>query len=652
MRLTINHHPIDLDEKAKVNLTLINPAFDEALVARVFTFPFTLPTTGANARALGHAYRLDVRAAETVLPASIQLDSGLTVDGSATIGTVRNNRIEATFKNAPRVSADVLNDTKLNEIMGALVVPQTVLPYWKYAFIPTPFALSFEIYMVINGETYGSTIYVPANYPAALAQLAADINVDYPGMATYNASNNTIDIFPTLEQLPIDVYTPPQTLQDPYGRTDLLNEYEFRTLGQSRLTNFKDFIDGALVTPLEEVTFPMVKMARLFHSGEQTKNPFHKGAINANRDYSYLVTNAQSEDLANGYSYPIIPFLRIPYILDRIADRLGLTGWGIVGYDNSLFEKAYLYNGVCLEDSQRERKIEFWRNTFDVGQPLDPNFPILYAEFVQYLYYATEIDLNNHVPDISIKTFLNEFCKLLNVWIDVRTDQMVLTPKVNQMRNSATDITQFVTEEYEMERSTGPDTQLAWANDPNDGYPRAPTELLPVGDGTPFYLPAPMPMASISTRLYGSISTVGTNYIGKSTVFGITANSNNAIRINFDVMEYYSGGNGGEWQGLTSTHYGIDAAGVRFSDIDLELPGEYGLYDRFWREWMPILRADDLTLYSFMPTARISNLQEWIFTKMILYHNQGQTTLLPAEISISEAADDRDSLIKLTLKKI
>ena len=59
--LTYKGKLVELRPGARLNITGSNPAFDPAAAGRVFSFPFSVPVSPANAAVFKHLQRLDAK---------------------------------------------------------------------------------------------------------------------------------------------------------------------------------------------------------------------------------------------------------------------------------------------------------------------------------------------------------------------------------------------------------------------------------------------------------------------------------------------------------------------------------------------------------------------------------------------------------------
>ncbi len=242
IELNINGQPIDLDTRSRVQLSAHNPAFDDVLVARAYSFPFTIPCSDANLHALGHINRLDARISAISLPASVRVGGGTEWQGVVEFGTITDARVELVFKNKPRLRADDLNNTLLNTIMPVIEIEQVHLPFWKIILLP---ALGGQEHTVtINGEEYSVTSTGPGDMVTASNTLAALINIDYPGTASVDIATESIMIAPDAQtSLAFSI-----TIDNSTIAID-----EFETTGHARLRSFMSFVDNLLLLPSEKL---------------------------------------------------------------------------------------------------------------------------------------------------------------------------------------------------------------------------------------------------------------------------------------------------------------------------------------------------------------------------------------------------------------
>lgn len=626
IRLELNNTALSLDEKARLTIRLHNPAFDTALVSRAYSFPFSIPATGKNLRALGHINRIDVRPINEQLAAQLTSSAGKVIGGFVEVGSVRSNRIELTFKNEARNVLDTLSALNIQDIMPLHVIPQTVLPFWEVrplAITGTPANA-----IAINGETYTPLTNTTADEIGN--SLAFFINVDYPGIATYN---NTTEIL-RIEPGDVDVWDISYT-------TNEFVDVDSVTVGQAREQNFRAWIESLLVTPDARFAFPQVYAPVFYSENGENRNPTYQRYLNWNRNGVYNSFVSYQDDETKGLKRPFIPFLRIAYILDAIAMAAGFTGWEDEAVPRVELEKMLCFNNVALEAYSTERA-EGDRFADDVSNPPSENLSV-------YNYHAHTINVGAHAPGMTASAFLKAYATLRNARIEVEDNYLKFVSKKEQILNAPRDWSEFLTVDYELDGQQGEDLTYQFEAVEGDTYVPPSDQLEPKGQGTKIInLPRPLSDEVRSVGLGGNAIFCVTEHRAQSERFGIKqsitnlrpfwhAVSDTVPQSVIDTVQTY----------LMSTHLEKDATGTIIFPFALELIHEGdNLYDIFFKDWAAVERGRGCTFYLTLPIHRLTNVENWTNGRIYLYHDMGQSTVVPTTIEV-QVRGARQGLVKM-----
>lgn len=635
--LKINGKPIDLDEKSKVTLTVANPAFDEVLVQRAYSFPFTIPATGNNLHVLRHINRLDaVYADGLVLEATLSVGESLFV-GAVTIGTIRSRRIEITFKNLERNYAEEFGKVRLSDVLGVVEIPTPNIPEHNFRIRPgfnpgigggTPITYPYNQPIYINGTPYNLVVSATGVNLGDWLDLVDAINLDYPNVAEYILPDGILRLRPgyTYPDFNI-VFNQGFWLWETMPRLPLV---------VARGGNFNTWIDGLIANPIPELSFPMHHAPLFCTERGASKNPLYDGYVNLNRDGDYLISEATNE----GIRYMKTPFVRLSHILASISDFFGFGGWAIDQYTEGELYELLIYNNVTI-DAQGKAYFIPWvdpsSNGFEFTQQGVDSIDGTY-----YTFYADKITLSDHLPDMTVYDFVKAVGAVFNARIDTTRNVLHFVPKVEQLLTSESDMTRFVTDEYEVQPQSG-SYFLRFAEDKEDSYIPAPTpvQLDSVGTGTTAVeVPRPLYDTEVNSRKFGNLRMAVTNRAAKSTTIGVNGARIDKLRLVWGTTTIpYSVGLSGNAPIYHATHLETDITGtIAVHPFPLELSDrvETGIYNRYYKEWMPILRARDVTFYLFMPKNRISVLEQWIKSRFLLKLPMGQVICLPKTIEMSE----------------
>jgi hypothetical protein len=635
IELYINQTYIELDDKSQVQVQAFNPATDEVLVSRAFSWPFSVPATGANMHALSHVNRLDALHASIELPARVRIGGGAECIGIVEMGSITRDRVELTFKNNARLLSDKLKEMRIKDLMPVVDIPVIVLPFWHFQLSQANEFFEdgvMAIVIWINGvdyiytdpasyfvdaPTWDTFIHTAANWVVAL------INADYPGLASYNPATFKLELNPiaTSPDLAVAFTYPPNS--------NIGITLEYRTQGHARRDNFEAFVEGLLSVPDERLFFPAVKARDFFKDKLEEKNSKYTGLLNENIVGQYATYDYYYLSEADGIAYPKMPFVPVAYVLKRISEALGYNGaYQVLQYDAQDVARMGIWNNVQLEGVTNEA----------------PRARIPYEEYLEekqlggWLHYATQIDLANHLPDVSAADFLVSLCSVFNAYISDSDARLDLRCKSDQMLNAPIQATRYMTLDYEYTPSIA-DVQIKISTDPDDLLEVA-GQLEPVGTGDiVLEVARPLPDEVYERKRYGKLSLASTLMQGQSELLGLKQEVKQLryfLTTTSDTDPYVLSSVGSVFH---ATHYARNAQGVAFSPFQLEIPdvaGEIGLYNQFYRAWMPVLRGYEAVVYLNMPAHRVSILQEWVTVRMAIAIDMGQVMLLPSSLELGE----------------
>ena len=333
LALRINNTDLlDIDPATALSVTLANPALDPQGIARTYSYPIRIPLTPANRVALHHQNRLDSRSRGSYIPQDISLDCIPFETGRAYIEEHTDRHSEITFQNADLTSIDALANIKIRDLLGVIAIPQTEKTRYVLTAAGGP-----NFLITINGVLYSAGgLGVPR--ADALNALAADINADYPGIASYNVG---------LDQFILT--TDAETFVVSYSVADFSLVSE-QTLSDAREKNLQAYITAAAAGTYP-VAFPVV------YAPEFYPRPLdYRFYVNHRIDNTYL-TNGYG--IAFGWATTYVPFVRLRYLLDLIATELGITDivFDLPTEQAADLDSILIYNNVTLDNLRRENSV-------------------------------------------------------------------------------------------------------------------------------------------------------------------------------------------------------------------------------------------------------------------------------------------------------
>jgi hypothetical protein len=196
----------------------------------------------------------------------------------------------------------------------------------------------------------------------------------------------------------------------------------YMNISEARQRNFTEFLkDSVLTTPREDVSF-----AYMYNPLFYEKNTLFQGGINhATLNSTWGVGQNDSVVDPGNWRYNFVPFVRVRYILTKIAVAIGLPEIeGDFAEFVELMDDLILYNNYALDDEVRE-----WQ------------FKVSTAEvFERYMnVHATSITLSNHVDDITAREFLRDFCETFNLTWREKQGRLLFSQK-DQMLKQVSDL--------------------------------------------------------------------------------------------------------------------------------------------------------------------------------------------------------------------
>lgn len=184
-----------------------------------------------------------------------------------------------------------------------------------------------------------------------------------------------------------------------------LTDYQVEADIAGYTTDFSTFVNSyiSVTPPTEKIRFPVVFNANLY--GESIKqgegiNLMDSGGLIVN-DPNWGFNNSATLQIRNYNS--IQPFIRLKYVLDKIATYFGFT-WTGDFYTDMEVDNMLLWNSAPLDVAQKfigETKFVFWKRSFDISE-LVPDITVV--EFLKRLQsrYNLGIFYNEPIGQVQI----------------------------------------------------------------------------------------------------------------------------------------------------------------------------------------------------------------------------------------------------------
>lgn len=388
LRLRLDTTYLDLDPDDSLTLNIHNPLFDAGGAEALYSFPFQLPATPRNLDALSHANRLDNSSnLTTYAGAVLELDGIPFEHGVLELddqGFTADN-ITATFKNVVPALFEQLDNLKLTNLLETVAIPSVTDAYWVFALsVPPSTGVTYTI--IINTLAY--TFVAPGSVPnAAVTQaLALAINAAHPGLADTGFNDDLILYSEGVNGVAIDV---PNLVN--------LDDPAAVTLGEAAQLDLHAFVDSLAITPDDRLTFPYLYWKKFYKNLVTGYNDRHNVWVDGE-----MILNEPSLTKLE-WTTSFIPLVRVPYILDQIAAAIPeyfTVHQGFFAADDG--SELIVLNNRCLDLLYYDR------------------YPNNGGGVFKYLNgFKADIDLNEHVPEMSAGDFFRRLLEQFALYIRI-----------------------------------------------------------------------------------------------------------------------------------------------------------------------------------------------------------------------------------------
>lgn len=598
---------LEFQPDVRMNVVTVNPAFDQSVVGRAFSYPFTLPRTSANLSKLRHFSRLDARYRENEFPARVYLDGGLFQVGALTVTEITED-IEVTFSNQERRLVDYFSKLKIRELMETVDVPQTIEPQWTWVLAGGGPISIFKLQ--INDEDYAVATTSEDVAGPALVDLINDV---YPGVASYEPAGNFLYLNPGWDYDPFIVRSCPN-----WG----MQIGSFTNLAEARMENFLAWVSGLRETPPDWGAFPLVLWDDFyrFDSGESAD----RIGLNGNSVNSIVGTPGIGYPAKGNDEWPqqkrwartYVPFVRMKYVLDQIMGAVDqLTGWVGEIYEQDDTAALLVFNNFSL-DAVRQ---DYWP---------DNDFDALVDD--KYLNcFRSKVVLSQHVPSITGLAAIERFCLVRNLYIVTDGGTSVqFKRRLDQIIDVPRDWRPFLQKERRVLVKPREGVGLKYEDEPLEEYMDA-TQLQPFGEDGGIQTEI---TGTLFDKLYTSLGVTfrncATDMPGQSDEWKEGGGEDALMRFLFDrgVVDPDGDDTNRYWR---SSHTDLAPDGVtQVGDYTLEISGDSGLYNRFWRRWLELQDRPTADLYFVLPAAEIIRMSKWTNARVKIYDPQGDVTLV------------------------
>lgn len=402
LELKIQNTAVDLETTASIALSFNCPAFDADSVQRAWSLPFRLPLSPKNRLFFKNLNRLDTRSIADSIAAKVVGDGQDLATGVYAIETATPQMLDGHFENTPLKGLKGLSNQQLQNLLPTIEIPQTQTAVWILSVRPPQIT---NIYRVeIDGHEFrpsGST------HTQVGEQLRDSINLHFgETIATWNLPDITLSI-------PADGRSLRVRVEDPVNYNGIVitnNSYSHAGAIQA---NFLNFVSASLANPRADVSFGLLHNADLYEGKNTDFSGWVNFAQSENGNTYWQVGKSDPTLAVENFAHTYVPFVRVSYIFQKIADYLGVPSATGLFDEWQELSTLVVYNNYTLDAVQQD-------------------YELYELKFVNT--HAKIIDLKNHVPDMTAREFLSDFCETFNLWWQVENGQLVFRKKVNILR--------------------------------------------------------------------------------------------------------------------------------------------------------------------------------------------------------------------------
>ena len=373
-----------------LSITYKTPCFDVDSIERGYSMPFRIAQIPAIETALKNKKRLDSKADYQNVSAKLHF-ANTSKQGVFAINNSENGFYDGNFRSESRATVANFEKVKLSDILLTIEIPQTVENKWYFQIRPQNIATGYS--MNINGEPFSSN---------TAASFAADINTRFGENVATAVSSIEVQLVPLSTGVGYSIvnYTPYYN-----GITLSANS---RTKAGAMRENCMIFIRNALLTPRSDVAFPMIYAPNLY----EKNNPNFEGFVNFAEKMPtiWVLGDSAPQTESKKWSFPFIPFVRVPFILLKIAQRMGIEAIDGDFEEWQEMQQLCIFNTNTLDNEMRDYEFEELKYTNAL---------------------KTEIRPSDHLEDMTITDFLRRFCGYFGLYWRIEGAKMVFGKKEN-----------------------------------------------------------------------------------------------------------------------------------------------------------------------------------------------------------------------------
>lgn len=679
----------DQKPDASVSIEVNNPIVDPDHTARAFALSLNFPPSVKNDAAFQHAYRFDDAQPRTADPITIVVDNAPLIDANMSLTDISTEGYATTLKNDERELLDKLNDLKLSDVLGTFTMPTTRQAYdewrivvqnlplddngafWRitigtnefeaypnhdpFAHLTTlinnvypnlctpyrhleyltlrsnstiPLDPSACAYLVPTHRPRTATIAPPqyvfqladpdpqqgyivwqirlgsdlfefdSNETGVLLKFHNAINAKYPNLSIYNVQNEFNRML-VLSPLSADVDKLVNATLSEYNPDVLL--ISMRSFAEYEAEIVASFIQDNYENDTLPFCFPLVHNP-LFYEGKAA----YKGFVN---EVSHIMESGILPQTAKDMEMStLVPFVRYVHVLEKIGEKIGLPVAGEL-ISHAEFRQIHVYNVQSID------KAAEWQI---IGSQ---------TRFVNS--YKSTFALSDHLPDMSAKEFVNQFCEGFGQSYRLKDGQLRFYYKMKQIAQPRRNWTpRLVTGSEKIEWKDRKGFKIKLTTDQNDTTAHA--QHYDIGKAGDFVI-LPFGVTAVGNATYtDSYGVSQTVFCMKTTQRGNSRSD--ILRLVFDRGSQF-------WGFRFATPgkvYGSNTAG----DWSLADVAEH--YNRFLKNVIELSQADPITLIAMLSPDDVRDFQRGDYSRIVATTENGALNALIETIQLRINNKDLD----------
>ena len=582
--IRIKNTYLDQNPKSSVSIQMNNPIFDTDGFPRTWTLPFTLPLTPTNRIALGYPELINFAGQKKYTNAVLYIEGLPFETGTLTITDVSDKYIKVVFQNAELSFLDSLSKIKINEILETVNIPQTNMSQIILGFDAIPNNYSININN-INFEVIATN---PITYPDvidAVGAMSLLINAQFPDFASVNTPNKLILAPQNNETLNL-IQIQNMTLESN------------ASTAEANQQNLTSFVENIIQNGDSKMSFVTIFNDAFY----ENSNPAFEGYINYYEDGA-LKQNV--EEVSLQFKHTVIPFVRISYIFQQIVANSDIKAIAGIFYNLADTQQLILYNNYALDLISKTIEPIGGGNIYING-------------------YKPTINLNEHVPEITALEAL-QLLDFANVYFSIQGETLHIKKKIDQLLQPAIDWTKKAEPDYSIAFNEREGFSLEYPDDESDTATIAnqlteikiapAKEQITISVGTIF---------EDNRFVYLNPSGFGWKIpilIQKGSSDELKTGQNKTeIKLLFD-RGLQQNGRGNTYP--FGTHKDKNHNGDTIGIYTLDWSGPTGLYETFWKQYLPLLQGDTVTKNIRLGIQDILEIRKWENSRRTIRHQNG-----------------------------